>query len=314
MGEGQFHRERRAAILRVRPEVKRLFGPERRTAWFAAAVVCGQFALAAAVTSQPWWVIVIAAFGVGAFATHYLNVVLHECSHNLVLSTTRLNKAFSIFANLPALAPGAMGFRHYHLLHHRFLGRRGLDADLAMPWEVRLIGRCPFGKFVWLLAQPFTYTILHPLQVRRRIALDGWLAANFIAVGGAAAIVGLTLGPGALLYLGCSSYFSLGPHPTGAHVLQEHFLFEGDSETTSYYGPMNKISINLGLHLEHHDFPNVAGERLAELRRFAPEFYAGRFCHRSRLATLWRFITDRRIALDTRIIHADAPARRNAST
>jgi sphingolipid 4-desaturase/C4-monooxygenase len=309
--EGRFHRERRAAILRQQPEVKRLFGPDPRTAWFATAVVCGQFALAAAVTGQPWWVILIAAYGVGAFANHYLNVVTHECSHNLVLSTTPLNKAFSIFANLPALVPAAMGFRHYHLLHHRFLGIRGLDADVAMPWEVRLIGRRPFGKFFWLLVQPFTYTIVHPMQVRRRIALDGWLAANFVLVCIAVATVGLILGPGALLYLGLSSYFSLGPHPTGAHVLQEHFIFEGDSETTSYYGPMNAISINFGLHLEHHDFPNVAGERLSELRRFAPKFYEGRFCHRSRLATMWRFITDPRIALDTRVIRVDAPARYN---
>lgn len=311
MDEGRFHRERRAAILREQPGVKRLFGPNPRTAWFAAAVVCGQSALAAAVAGQSWWLILIAAYGAGAFATHYLNVVMHECSHNLVLSTTRRNKAFSIFTNLPALVPGAMGFRHYHLLHHRFLGRRGLDADVAMPWEVRLIGRRPFGKFVWLLAQPFTYTILHPLQVRRGIALDGWLAANLAVVWGAAAMAGLIFGPGALLYLGLSSYFSLGPHPTGAHVLQEHFVFEGDSETTSYYGPMNAISINLGLHLEHHDFPNVAGGRLAELRRFAPKFYEGRFCHGSRLATMWRFITDPRIALDTRIIHVDGPAQRN---
>jgi sphingolipid delta-4 desaturase len=125
-------------------------------------------------------------------------------------------------------------------------------------------------------------------------------------------IVGLILGPGALVYLGLSSYFSLGPHPTGAHVLQEHFVFEGDSETTSYYGPINAISINLGLHLEHHDFPNVPGQSLAQVRRMAPKFYEGRFCHRSRLATMWRFITDPRIALDTRVIHADAPAGPNS--
>lgn len=311
--EGRFHRERRAAILREQPEIKRLFGSDPSTAWFATAVVCGQLAIAANVTGHSWWVILIAAYFVGAFATHYLNVVMHECSHNLVLRTTPLNKAFSIFANLPALAPSAMGFRHYHLLHHRFLGIRGLDADVAMPWEVRLFGRRPFGKFVWLLAQPFTYTILHPLQVHRRIAFDGWLAANIVVVSGTAAIVGLILGPGALLYLGLSSYFSLGPHPTGAHVLQEHLIFEGNSETTSYYGPINTISINLGLHLEHHDFPNVPGESLAELRRFAPKFYEGRFSHRSRLATMWQFITDPRIALDTRMIHEDAPARRTAN-
>ena len=86
MDEGRFHRERRAAILREQPEIKRLFGPDPRTAWFATAVVCGQFAIAAAVTGHSWWVILIAAYFVGAFATHYLNVVMHECSHNLVLA------------------------------------------------------------------------------------------------------------------------------------------------------------------------------------------------------------------------------------
>ena len=176
-----------------------------------------------------------------------------------------------------------MGFRHYHLLSPPFPGETRAQRRCGDGWEARLFGRRPFGKFVWLLAQPFTYTILHPLQVRRRIALDGWLAANLIAVWGAAVIVGLILGPGALVYLGLSSYFSLGPHPTGANVLQEHFVFEGDSETTSYYGPINAISINLGLHLEHHDFPNVPGKSLAQLRRMAPKFYEGRFCHRSKV-------------------------------
>jgi sphingolipid 4-desaturase/C4-monooxygenase len=312
MDEGRFHRERRAAILRERPEVKRLFGHSPRTAWFAAGVVAGQFALAAVVAGQPWWVILIAAYGIGAFATHYLNVVMHECSHNLVLRTTPLNKAFAIFANLPALAPGAITFRHYHLLHHRFLGRRGLDADVAMPWEVRLFGRSPFGKFLWLLAQPLTYTVVHPLQVRHRIPLDRWLVANLVAVAGAGVAVAFACGPGSLLYLALSSYFSLGPHPTGAHVLQEHLIFEGDGETTSYYGPINAISINHGLHLEHHDFPNVPGARLPELLRIAPQHYGGRFHHRSRFATMWQFITDRRIALDTRAIRAEAPARLDA--
>jgi sphingolipid delta-4 desaturase len=310
--EGQFHRERRAAILREQPQVKRLFGPNPPTAWLAGGVVVGQFALAGGVAQQPWWVILIVAVGIGAFAAHYLNVVMHECSHNLVLRSTPHNKALAILANLPGLAPGAIAFRHYHLLHHRFLGRRGLDADVAMPWEVRLVGRSPLGKFAWLLTQPFTYTVLHPLQVRHRIALDGWLAANVLAVVAAAVAVAWSFGPGALLYLGLSSYFSLGPHPTGAHVLQEHFIFEGEGETTSYYGLINAISINHGLHLEHHDFPNVPGARLAELRHIAPEFYAGRFHHRSRLATMWRFVMDRGIALDTRAIRSETPTRRDA--
>jgi len=306
MDDGRFHRERRAAILREQPAVKQLFGPCPQTAWLAGVVVVGQFALAAALARQPWWVAVVAAVGLGAFAQHYLNVVIHEASHNLVVRGTPLNKTVGILANLPGVVPSAIGFRYYHLLHHRFLGYRGLDADVAMPWEVRLVGRSRLGKILWILAQPFTYSLLHPLQVTRRIPFDGWLAANIVLVLGATVTVALGLGWVALLYLALSAYFAVGPHPTGAHILQEHIIFEGAYETASYYGPVNAISINHGLHLEHHDFPNVPGPRLGELKRLAPRHYGDRFHHRSRLATLWTFVMDPRIALDSRAIRSDA--------
>ena len=304
MRESPSHRERRAAILLAYPAVKRLFGPCPMTALFAAMVLAAQLALAAAVAHAPWWLVLGAAYGVGAFLAHYLNVVVHECSHNLAFRSTALNKALGIFANLLGVLPSAIAFRHYHLLHHRFLGRPALDADVPSRWEVHLVGRSRIGKLAWLLTQPITYGLVNPLQVRDRIALDPWLAANAALVLASSAALFLWLGSASLTYLALSVYFAVGPHPTGAHILQEHIIFEGSYETASYYGPINAISINHGLHLEHHDFPNVAGPRLAELRRIAPEYYSQRFHHRSRLATLWRFVMDPRIALDSRLIRA----------
>jgi sphingolipid 4-desaturase/C4-monooxygenase len=305
MDDSRFHRRRREAILRETPEIKLLFGNYPRTAWYAGCLVIFQFAIAGLVAERPWWMALIAAFAIGAFVAHYLNVIIHECSHNLVFRDSRLNKILAILVNLPALAPSAIAFRHYHLLHHRFMGRRGLDADVAPPWEVRVFGRSRFGKLIWLIAQPLTYSLIHPLQVKRRIVFDWWLLANIAMELMAIAAVAVLFGPISLLYLALSSYFAVGPHPTGAHIIQEHFMFEGDDETTSYYGPMNAVSINHGLHLEHHDFPTVAGPRLSELRRIAPRHYIGRFQHRSRLVTIWRFIMDREIALDTRAIRAE---------
>lgn len=304
MGSELTHQQRRVAILREHPEVKEFFGPCLETALLGAAAVAAQLGLAAMLAGAPWWSLLVAAYAIGAFLSYELNVVVHECSHNLVFRAASANKAFGIFANLPSVLPSAIAFRHYHLLHHRFLGRPGLDADLPTRWEIALVGRRRLGKLLWLLVQPFTYAVINPLAVRQRIPVDGWLIGNGAAVLLTSAAVAYWLGPGALAYLALSVYFAVGPHPTGAHILQEHILFEGGEETSSYYGPMNAFSINHGLHVEHHDFPAVAGPRLSRLRELARRHYEDRFHHRSRLGTLWRFVMDPTIGLDSRAIRS----------
>src|SRR5260370_34400551 len=107
------------------------------------------------------------------------------------------------------------------------------------------------------------------------------------------------MGPFSLSYLALCIYFAVGPPPTGAHILQEHIRFEGTELTSSYYGPINAVSINHGFHVEHHDFPNVAGPRLGRLRSMASRHYSGRFHHRSRLAPLRRFVMGPRTGLDS---------------
>lgn len=305
MNPHEFHRRRRLAILRAAPEVKQLHGQCRAVAFAVPAVVAGHFAIAAALAQAPWYWVLAAAILVGAFAAHWLNAVIHECTHNLVLRGTAANKAVSILANLPGIVPAAMGFRHYHLLHHRFLGRPGLDADVAPAWEARLVGRRRWRKLVWLLANPLVYTLVHPLHVRQRLPLDRWLLLNAGLVLSASALVLLGLGWSSFGYLALSAYLAVGPHPTGAHILQEHLIFDGSYVTASYLGPLNPLSVGLGHHLEHHDFPSVPGPRLARLRRIAAAHYADGPVLASRLATLWRFVTDRRIGLDSRIIGAE---------
>jgi sphingolipid delta-4 desaturase len=309
MNEGRFHRERRYEILRTRPNVRHLFGNHPQTATIAALVVCGQLTMAYLISERPWWFAAAAAYFIGAFLIHFLNVVVHECTHNLVFRKSRWNKALGILLNLPALAPGAIAFRHYHLLHHHYLGIPCMDADVAPRWEVRLVGRSAIGKFLWFAAQPLTYTVLHPLRVRERIRLDGWLAANIALVLAAGFATAHWLGANSVVYLLLSSYFAIGPHPAGAHVLQEHFIFEGDDETFSYYGAMNAISLNHGLHLEHHDFPNIPGANLGKVRLLAPKFYDRPYQHRSRWATIWRFVTDPHVRLDSRAIADVSPER-----
>ena len=75
-----------------------------------------------------------------------------------------------------------MGFRHYHLLHHRKFGLRGLDADVAPAWEIRLVGRSAWRKLIWLLLLPLGYTVIRPLGVKDRLPLDRWVAANILVI------------------------------------------------------------------------------------------------------------------------------------
>jgi sphingolipid delta-4 desaturase len=303
MGVSEYHRQRRNEILRHHPEVRALMGPRPATVVSTAGVLAVQFAIAALLGGRPWWWALLAAFFVGAFLAHYLNVVIHEATHNLIFRKTAANKAASIFANLASVIPSAIGFRHYHRLHHASLGQHGMDADVAPAWEAALIGRGRLGKLFWLFIQPITYAALHPALVARRLPIDVWFIANVVLVLGATAAMGWGFGASAVIYLLASTYLSVGPHPTGAHILQEHINFEGQYVTASYDGPINALSMNFGLHVEHHDLPSIPGPRLKALHRLAPTYYADGFRHRSRWSVLWRFVTDPQVGLDTRMVH-----------
>jgi len=89
-------------------------------------------------------------------------------------------------------------------------------------------------------------------------------------------------------------------------------------ETYSYYGPLNKVSFNVGYHNEHHDLVTIPWSRLPEVRRLAPEFYDGLHSYSSWTSLLARFVSDRNITLFTYIVRpsrgdlsrAEAPAPR----
>ena len=43
--------------------------------------------------------------------------------------------------------------------------------------------------------------------------------------------------------------------------------------SSSYYGWLNWVTFNFGLHTEHHDLARIPWVRLPQLRKIAPEFY-----------------------------------------
>lgn len=289
--EREPHFQRARALLAAHPEIRDLTGPRRVSAVGVFVLVTTQVALAWALRDSPAWLVVAAAWLVGAFLTHALWALIHECTHNLVFRNPNHNHALQLFANLPMLVPAASTFRRFHLLHHRHQGDIEYDVDLPSRWEARLVGHGFVGKSLWLL----NIWIFQPLRVPRlkRVPfVDRWYLVNVATEAAFIAAVWILLGPWALLYLFLATIFGIGMHPLGARWIQEHHLVRPDQETYSYYGPLNRLSFNIGYHNEHHDATGVPWMHLPAVRRLAPEFYDSLYAHRSWTRLWLRFLVD----------------------
>ena len=295
------HRGRAHAILKAHPEIRRLIGPNPWTAVLITGLVCLQLAIAWLLGNLGlgyWWLSLIGAYVIGAFANHALFVAIHDASHDLIFRRRAANKLIAIFADLPNVIPSALGFRTFHHEHHSHQGQHAIDLDMPDHFEARVAGNRWYGKAVWLLLFPF-FAMGRSFRFGRYF--DHWLRLNFLAVLVFDAFVFVTFGANALLYLFLSFMFGLGLHPVGARWIQEHFTVDGNQETFSYYGPLNLVSLNVGYHNEHHDVPSIPWNRLPRLRALAPEFYQGLEYHRSWTGLLVRFILDPRYSVYGRI-------------
>jgi sphingolipid delta-4 desaturase len=288
-------------ILKQHPEVRQLIGRNPYSVILIIAIVALQTALAFLVGEQPWWVAVLVAYGIGAFANHTLFVLIHECAHNLLFRSKSLNILSGILADFPIVVPSSVSFRSYHLKHHSFQGDYSLDADLASRWEAKLIGSTFAGKALWLLFFP-VFQALRPLRLNEIKFANAWTFVNWIAVFGFDVGVVVFLGPVAFLYLVLSFAFSIGLHPLGARWIQEHYLTSPPQETYSYYGPLNIVAMNVGYHNEHHDLPSVPWNKLPRLKAAAPEWYDNLVSHRSWVRLFWRFLSDPNLSLYSRMV------------
>ncbi|EQC51311.1 fatty acid desaturase [Bacteriovorax sp. DB6_IX] len=117
------HFTRRREILAKHPEIRELYGHYWPSAIYISLIVLAQLVISYFLRDQAWWVILIAAYCVGAFANHSLYVMIHECTHNVVLRTPLGNKIMGLVCDIPLVLPSAMGFRKYHMIHHKHLGR-----------------------------------------------------------------------------------------------------------------------------------------------------------------------------------------------
>jgi sphingolipid 4-desaturase/C4-monooxygenase len=309
------HMGRARKILHAHPEIRRLFGPDPRAALFAGAAMLLHVLLGIVLawTDAPLALCIALAWVVGAFLAHALFASMHEAFHGLVFREARSHKSFLLLLNLPLMAPFAMGLRHYHLLHHLTLGQEGRDPDLPSGLELRLFDRGFLGKALWHLSFPILQVMRTLHHERRDLPrLDGWLALNVLLQLAWCALVLANLGMPAVVYFVLSTLFVFTLHPLFGRFIQEHVRPPEalpSEESFSYVGPLNRLCLNFGLHVEHHDLPGVSGLRLWEARCIAREFYDGRTTHASWSRTWLRFLTDPRMKIGARWIRAPGPAR-----
>jgi len=287
----QPHPERARGILEQHPEVRSLYGRNPWTAVVVVALVAFQVASAWLLSHTGWVWVVVAAYVVGAFVSHGLFVLIHDCAHNLALRWKSGNLALAIVGDLALGFPSAITFRHYHLLHHANQGDYDLDADIAGRTEARLVGNVVWRKFLWLGGLGFMQG-LRPLRVTVAKTRDAWVVANFTVIAAVDVAIVLLWGPKALVYLVLATVFALGLHPVGGRWIQEHVVTAPDQETYSYYGPLNRVAFNVGYHNEHHDFPGIPWHRLPALRALARETYDPLVSYRSWTGLVVRFLRD----------------------
>ncbi|KAJ5081562.1 Sphingolipid delta4-desaturase N-terminal [Penicillium alfredii] len=293
------HRSRRQAIIKAHPEVTKLCGPEPLTKYVVFGVVALQLTCAYLLrnTSMLDWRFLATAYVIGATANQNLFLAIHEISHNLAFRSAMANRLLAIFANLPIGLPYSAAFRPYHLTHHKSLGVTGLDTDLPTALEAfvlnSLLGKtffCTFQILFYAVRPMFVYsppfTSIHLLNLAVQLSFD----YIFVKTSG-------SLQP--LYYLIASSFLAGSLHPCAGHFIAEHYFFSKPTrlatppETYSYYGPLNIVTYNVGLHNEHHDFPAIPWTKLHKLHEIASEFYEPLPCHRSWVWVIWTFILDK---------------------
>jgi len=298
------HASRRKAILKkYSSKINKLYGYEPMTKYIAAGVVFLQLGTAYYLRDKAFtWEFWIIAYIVGATCTQNLFLAIHECSHNLLFKKRQHNEMYGIFMNLPIALPYSTKFKLYHIEHHKLQGVDGIDTDVPTKLELLLFNNV-LGKLFFAICQILFYAI-RPMAVRQQIVNDVTIK-NFVAQFSFNALVVYFFGLGPIYYLLASDFLSGSLHPCASHFIAEHYVFVGDAETYSYYGPLNILCYNVGYHNEHHDFPNIPWSRLPQLREIASEFYDDLPYHKSWPMVLYHFIFDGKIGAKNRVKRPD---------
>lgn len=294
------HSIRRKQILEAHPEIEKLFKKQPITMIWVLFIHISQLLICHIISTYQltYKGIIILAFTLGAILNHALFVLIHDIIHFNVSKFVKLNHILSILTNLPQIIPSAVGFGIYHRDHHHYLGDKIMDPDIPTMWEIKFY-KTSLRRLSYILMMPFFYGLRPYFKAPKKVTL--WEIINSLCCILYALIIVKCFNINCLYYLLFCTYLSLSIHPVAFHVIAEHYEFFRNQDTYSYYGPINYINFNMGYHIEHHDFPNIAWNKLPEVRKIAPEFYDTFPTIDSYLVTVYKYIFDTTIGPWSRI-------------
>lgn len=302
----QLHRLRKRAILAEFPQVSKLYGTDNRTQWYAYALIALQAWLAWLASGSYTRALALSVL-IGPFVGNGILCLIHEATHFLVFQKASHNRILALLTNSVMVIPIAEIFRQHHHRHHQRLGDDSGDVDVPTPAEIKFVGNSALRKALWLA---FNMIIL-PIRSLSRlpVEVDAFIIANWVVCIGVGAFTLFTSRP-AFVFLILSTLNSQGLHPANTRQVQRH-VYDGDAAmrdappgtlrpgTYSYYGPVNLLTLNVGYHIEHHDFCAIPWTRVQELRRIAGDkWYPDTNAHRGRgVRELFNFVTNKKITL-----------------
>lgn len=317
-GDAAVHRERKKKILKENPEIFTLIGSDSRTQYYGYAVFSLQLFICYMV-HKSYLLALLFGFTVAPYIDQGVLVLIHEVSHNLVFSEgstkSPKNRLLGILCNIVMLVPISEIFRQHHNIHHYTLGSMATDVDVPMRSEVRFVGNSRILKLLWLA---FNIFVLPARSMQKLpVVWSFFMVLNWVTSIGFGLLL-LFNYPPACVYLLLGTILSQSIHPSNARQVQRHIRqFKDEREdagaegkapvalhntkinTFSYYGPQNTITLNVGYHVEHHDFANISWTRLPELRKIAGEkWYPTNYAYNSRgIFDIMRFVLDDDITL-----------------
>jgi sphingolipid 4-desaturase/C4-monooxygenase len=272
------HHARSQAILKEFPEIRQLFHPEPLTFVYFLIVAGLSLSLMYIASQGSWLLSILLGVTLGPYIDAMILVLIHEVSHNRASGNIRIDRWMGILINIFMLAPISEIFRQHHNKHHLMLGDMEGDVDVPLEMEVDFVGNSAIKKALWLIFNMVILPIrsLYKLEVKTNF----YVVANFVLCLGftiALAFFNLKV----FICLGLSLLCSQGLHPANARQLQRHLWDSSDekafsapntaSMTYSFYGLSNLLFLNVGYHIEHHDFVQVPWTKLPQVRKIAGE-------------------------------------------